>query len=71
MQHHAELAQMTWHTPGITSAYGSLVQVALAARPATAWFLSQDERRWLQERQDEEQIRRESELAKSGRAWGT
>ena len=46
------------------------LQVALAARPASAWFLSKEQREWLQERQDQEERHRQAELAKSGRAWG-
>ena len=45
-------------------------QVALAARPGTAWFLAGEEREWLQRRQDREQARRQAELARSGKAWG-
>ena len=45
-------------------------QVALAARPSSAWFLAADEREWLQRRQDREQARRQTELAASGKAWG-
>ena len=46
------------------------VQVALAARPGSAWFLAAEEREWLQRRQDREQARRQAELAASGKAWG-
>ena len=45
-------------------------QVALAARPGSAWFLAAEEREWLQRRQDREQARRQAELAASGKAWG-
>ena len=46
------------------------LQVALASRPASAWFLSEEQREWLQARQDQEQAHRQAELAKSGKAWG-
>lgn len=45
-------------------------QVALAARPGSAWFLSAEERMWLQTRQDRELALRQAELASSGKAWG-
>lgn len=44
--------------------------MALAQRPATAWFLAGEEREWLQRRQDKEQALRQAELASSGKAWG-
>ena len=44
--------------------------MALAARPASAWFLLEEQREWLQARQDQEQARRQADLAKSGKAWG-
>ncbi|CAL5220999.1 g3114 [Coccomyxa viridis] len=52
-----------------TCLWGIVLAVALAACPASAWFLSREQREWLQKRQDQEQARRQADLAKSGKAW--